>query len=294
MRVSPYTVATAVCLSLTNVVAQEDIQLVKIASGLKKPTAVVSSHDGSNRMFILEQCNAVRIMKYGHLLPTPFLDLSGVVRCSGNEEGLLGLAFHPEYKENGHFYINMSIGSSAENRRNVIRQYSVSANSNNIADPNTFKDILTIDQPFSNHNGGDLSFGPDGYLYIASGDGGSGGDPHNYAQNMQSLHGKILRLDVDNVSGKYIPADNPYVDDSNVRSEIWAYGVRNPWRMSFDRENGDFFFGDVGQNEFEEVNHVPANTSRVNYGWRMMEGRACYNPARDCETLADFTLPILM
>ena len=293
MRLSWLAVATVACLPLTNVVAQEDIQLVKVASGLRKPTAVVSSKDGSNRMFVVEQCNSIRIMKYGHLFPTPFLDLSNVVRCSGNEEGVLGLAFHPNYKENGFFYVNMSIGTSAANRRNVIRRYSVSANNNNAADPGSFKDILAINQPFSNHNGGDLAFGPDdGYLYIASGDGGSGGDPRNYAQNMDSLLGKILRLDVDNEVGNYIPADNPFVSESNIRSEIWAYGVRNPWRMSFDRETGDFFFGDVGQNEFEEVNHVPANTAGVNYGWRMMEGRACYNPSSNCE-MPDLTLPIL-
>ena len=284
MRLPWLVVATVVCLSATNVVAQEGIQLVKVTSGLRKPLAVVSSRDGSNRMFVVEQCNSIRIMKYGHLIPTPFLDLSNVVRCSGNEEGVLGLAFHPNYKENGYFFINMSIGSSAANRRNVIRRYSVSANNNNIADPNEFTDILTINQPFSNHNGGDLAFGPDGYLYIASGDGGSGGDPRNYAQNMDSLLGKILRLNVDNEVGNYIPVDNPFVDDSGVRSEIWAFGVRNPWRMSFDRETGDFYFGDVGQNEFEEVNHVPVNTAGVNYGWRMMEGRACYNnPSLNCE-----------
>ena len=293
MRLSWLTVATVhvACLPLTNVVAQEDIQLVKVATGLRKPTAVVSSKDGSNRMFVVEQCNSIRIMKYGHLFPTPFLDLSNVVRCSGNEEGVLGLAFHPNYKENGFFYVNMSIGTSAANRRNVIRRYSVSANNNNAADPGSSKDIIAINQPFSNHNGGDLAFGPDdGYLYIASGDGGSGGDPRNYAQNMDSLLGKILRLDVDNEVGNYIPADNPFVSESNIRSEIWAYGVRNPWRMSFDRETGDFFFGDVGQNEFEEVNHVPANTAGVNYGWRMMEGRACYNPSSNCE-MPDLTLP---
>jgi hypothetical protein len=192
---------------------------------------------------------------------------------------LLGLAFHPDYETNGYFFVNYTDAAG----NTVIASYSVSGNPN-VANAGSGSTILTVAQPFSNHNGGQLAFGPDGYLYVALGDGGSGGDPGNRAQNTNDLLGKLLRLDVDAASPYAVPASNPFVGQAGARGEIWALGLRNPWRFSFDRRSGDLFTADVGQGTWEEINVQPAaSAGGENYGWRLMEGAHCYNPATGCD-----------
>jgi glucose/arabinose dehydrogenase len=211
----------------------------------------------------------------------PFLDIQERVNDGANEQGLLGLAFHPRYAENGYFFVNYT----GANDETVIARFSVTSDPNR-ADPASEKVILTIDQPYRNHNGGDLAFGPDGYLYVGMGDGGSAGDPEQRAQNPQSLLGKMLRLDVDNGDPYGIPTDNPFVTRGDVALEIWAYGLRNPWRFSFDRATGDLYIADVGQNAIEEVNIQPADSAGgENYGWDFLEGSQPFEGAAPADTV---------
>ena len=243
---------------------------------------VALTHAGDSRIFATVQSGQIRIFDGNTLLATPFLNISGIV-LSGGERGLLSTAFHPNYASNGFFYVNYTNGSG----NTVIARYQVSAGDPNVADPNSAQILLTINQPFSNHNGGQLQFGPDGYLYVGMGDGGSGGDPDCRAQNPNELLGKILRLDVDqNVNTAPfhgIPVDNPFVGDPDVRDEIWALGVRNPWRFSFDRETGDLYIADVGQNAWEEIDFQPFDSpGGENYGWDVMEGDVCFENDPDC------------
>jgi hypothetical protein len=271
-----------------------DLQLVSVASGFTRPVAVVHAGDGSGRLFIVEQEGVIFIQDGIQVLPTPFLDVSGLVVDLGNEQGLLGLAFHPDYAVNGFFYVNYTREPDPDPDpgldRTVIARYTVSAGNANVADPASALTLLEIEQDFSNHNGGHIAFGPDGYLYIGMGDGGSGGDPLNRAQSLDSLLGKMLRIDVDGalptsnadicglgpaagppVYG--IPADNPFAGADGVCDEIWALGVRNPWRWSFDGATGDLIIGDVGQNAIEEIDFQPASSSGgENYGWSCREG----------------------
>ena len=255
------------------------IQLEQVASGLNLPVTVTNAGDGSGRIFIVQQTGEIRILSGGTLLPTPFLDISALVSCCG-EQGLLGLAFHPDYATNGFFYVDYTNVAGDT----VVARYEVSATDPNVADPTSAQTVLTQDQPFSNHNGGQLAFGPDGYLYIALGDGGSGGDPQENGQNLQTWLGKILRVDIngDDFPGDpnrnyAVPPDNPFVGDPNALDEIWAYGVRNPWRCTFDRVTGDFFIADVGQNAWEEINFQPASSAGgENYGWDVLEGMHCF------------------
>ncbi len=236
-----------------------------IIGGLNKPVGIVPAGDGSGRLFVIEQPGMIRIMQNDALFPTPFLDISQRVNDRSSEQGLLGLAFHPEYLNNGYFFVNYTDSSGDT----VIARYRVSADPN-IADPATEEIVLTIAQPYGNHNGGHLAFGPDGHLYIGTGDGGSAGDPEGNAQNLNSLLGKMLRLDVNSLPYT-IPSDNPYGD------EIWAYGLRNPWRYSFDKHTGDIFIGDVGQNQWEEIHFVESGTSGgMNFGWDFFEGSHAY------------------
>jgi Glucose / Sorbosone dehydrogenase/FG-GAP-like repeat len=250
------------------------------------PTAIVHAGDGSGRLFIALQGGQILIHDGTLLLPTPFLDISTLVSCCG-ERGLLGLAFHQQYTTNGLFYVYYTnTGGDV-----VIARYAVSGDPNRAEPTGTI--LLTIPHPsFANHNGGQLAFGPDGYLYIGVGDGGGAGDSANNAQNLGSLLGKILRIDV-GVIPYAIPPTNPFVGISNARGEIWAYGLRNPWRFSFDRLTGDVFIGDVGQNAWEEIDFQSASSSGgANYGWRRMEGAHCFNPSSGCndDTLV---LPII-
>lgn len=254
---------------------------VQVASGLTRPVFVTAPPGDAHRIFIVEQRSGnvgrVRIVNLdtGVLYATPFLSVSGV--STGSEQGLLGLAFHPAYAENGYFYVNFTRADGDT----VVRRYTVSADPD-VADPNSAQTVLIVDQPYGNHNGGWLGFGPDGYLYVALGDGGDANDPQNRAQNVESLLGKMLRLDVDgddfpaDPNANYaIPPTNPFVGVVG-RDEIWAYGLRNPWRNSFDRLTGDLWIADVGQSAREEIDFQPASSpGGENYGWRCMEGTLC-------------------
>ena len=265
-------------ISSSCLAAPDSIEIELVASGLTRPLGLTHAGDGSGRLFISEQGGAVRIVGNGALLAEPFINLSELVSCCG-ERGLLGLAFHPDYKNNRQFFVNYTNASGDT----VISRFTTSATNPNRADAGSELELLRFDQPYANHNGGHVAFGPDGYLYIASGDGGSGGDPKNNAQSLRTLLGKILRLDVNNGSVS-VPPDNPFVDTPGARPEIWAYGLRNPWRFSFDRTSGDLFIGDVGQNEREEIDFQPAGSSGgENYGWRLKEASDCYTPSSDCD-----------
>lgn len=238
-----------------------------IASGFDQPLFITHAGDGSNRIFVVEKGGRIKIIQDGVVLSAPFLDLSSLV-SSGGEQGLLGLAFPPDYAARKVFYVNYTDKIGVGNT--VVARYSLTGP--NTADPTSAFRLLTITQPFSNHNGGQLLFGPDGLLYIGTGDGGGSGDPFNNAQNTSSLLGKILRINVltDESSGYDIPAGNPF------NNEVWAWGLRNPWRFSYDRATGDLYIGDVGQNEIEEINFLPSGQSAGNYGWKIMEGSQCF------------------
>ncbi|SRX76060.1 PQQ-dependent sugar dehydrogenase [Aequorivita antarctica] len=265
---------------------QVDIELYK--SGFSDPLNL--QHANDDRLFVVEQGGKIKIIQGdGTVNTTPFLDISGQI-SSGGERGLLGLAFHPDYTNNGYFYVNYS----KPNGDTQISRFSVDSGNPDIADQNSELPIIDYSQPFSNHNGGCLAFGPDDYLYIASGDGGSSGDPGNRAQNINLLLGKLLRIDVDNPSGgnNYgIPAGNPFVGNPNAREEIWAYGLRNPWRFSFDLTENNLWIGDVGQSNLEEINRVSVAEAGLNYGWRCYEGTQPFN-TQNCPPQSEITFPI--
>ena len=243
---------------------------VRVAAGLTSPVYVAAAPGDTGRLFIVEQGGVIKILSGGSVLPTPFLDISSIVG-SGGERGLFSVAFHPAYDSNGYFFVDYTDSAGDT----VIARYSVSAGDPNVANPGSAVLIKSIQQDFANHNGGQLQFGPDGYLYAGMGDGGSGNDPFNRAQDASSLLGKLLRLDVDSPPD-YIPGDNPYAAAGLPLDEIWAFGMRNPWRFSFDRLTADLYIGDVGQDDHEEIDFQPAgSTGGENYGWRCMEGTAC-------------------
>ncbi len=246
----------------------------EVVSGLDRPEGLTNAGDGSGRLFIIEQAGLILILKDGAILPTPFLDLTQKVDCCG-EKGLLGLVFHPNYIENGYFYVDYTekIGNQLYS---VIARYSVSANDPAQADPTSELRMLHIEQPFQNHKGGQLAFGPDGYLYIGMGDGGSQGDPDGNGQSLQTLLGKLLRIDVDHAEPYAVPSDNPFVSGGGLW-EIWAYGLRNPWRFTFDKRNGDLYIGDVGQDSWEEIDYLPSGSpGGENFGWNYFEGTHPY------------------
>ena len=236
-----------------------------IASGLNRPVDVQSAFDGSGRLFIIEKNGAIRIYENGQLLEQPFLDIEERVNDDGNEMGLLGLAFHPNYERNGYFYVNYTGGGGDT----FISRFQAGGT---IADAASESILMKVKQPYSNHNGGAVVFGPDGYLYLSLGDGGLAGDPHKNGQDTTSLLGKILRIDVNSSDPYAIPSDNPF------GNEVWAYGLRNPWRISFDRSSGDLWIGDVGQGEWEEIDYLPAGSGGgANFGWSIMEGNHGYD-----------------
>ena len=249
--------------------------------------------DGSGRLFVVEKTGKVRIVKSGNVASGAFIDLSLSV-SNGGEQGLLGLAFHPSYKTNGKLYVSYTDLSG----NSVIREYKVSGSNPDRVDGSTGRTILRVKQPYENHNGGHIAFGPDGYLYIGFGDGGSSGDPGNRAQSKNTFLGKLLRIDVNRRSGSLPyanPSTNPYVGRSGL-DQIWAIGLRNPWRFSFDRTTGDLWIGDVGQNAWEEVDRASAVRGRnagrgLNFGWRVMEGAHCYRPSSGCVRTGK-TLPL--
>lgn len=264
---------------------QLEISLSAFVSGVESPLFLTHAGDGSGRVFIVGQTGRIYIAEAsGELLPDPFLDIADRI-TAGGEQGLLGLAFHPSYADNGRFFVNYTDG----NGDTVIAEYRRVHEQR--ADPTSERVLLQIDQPYANHNGGMLAFGPDGFLYIGMGDGGSGGDPHDNGQRLDTLLGKLLRIDVDDGRPYGIPADNPFVNGQGRRPEIWAFGLRNPWRFSFDRETGDLFIGDVGQNDLEEVDVLPAGTpAGANLGWRIMEAGRCFE-SDECEA-EGLVLPI--
>ena len=243
-----------------------------VASGLESPIGIANPGDGSGQLFILEQPGRIRILQDGKLLPEVFLDIVDRVGCCG-ERGLLGLAFHPRYAENGYFYVNYTDISGDT----LISRFQAAADNPNRALADSEKPLLYIPQPYPNHNGGAVFFGPDGYLYLGMGDGGSAGDPHGNGQSVTTLLGKILRIDVDGGEPYAIPPDNPFIAGGGA-SEIYAYGLRNPWRIAFDRLTGDLYIADVGQNAWEEVNFLPAGSpGGVNFGWNYREGLHAFN-----------------
>lgn len=236
-----------------------------VADGFSRPLDIQASGDG--RLFVVEQAGVIRVMVDGEPSPQPFLDLRDRVVSSGNEQGLLGLALHPDHTQNGLLYVNYTGSGDVTH----IAQFQVDPDTSQAA-PDSQITLLTLDQPYKNHNGGGLAFGPDGFLYIGTGDGGSAGDPLGNGQSLQTLLGKILRIAVDGSETYTIPGDNPFLDVAGARPEIWDYGLRNPWRFSFDPANGDLFIADVGQNQWEEVNYEAAGRGGVNYGWNAFEG----------------------
>ncbi|MBL0182916.1 MAG: PQQ-dependent sugar dehydrogenase [Chitinophagaceae bacterium] len=264
-----------------------------VSAGLSSPVDVVNAGDGTNRLFMVEQGGRVKIVSGGVVLPGNFLDIPDSI-SSGGERGLLSIAFHPNFASNRYFFIYYT--NTAGDLR--ITRFQTLAGNPDVADENTGVVLMTIPHPsFSNHNGGKLNFGPDGNLYFGTGDGGSGGDPGNNAQNGNSLLGKLIRINVDNFTTPpyyTIPADNPYISDPLVRDEIFAIGLRNPWRWSFDRLTHDMLIADVGQDAWEEVNVLPfASSGGVNYGWRCYEGNTAYNTT-GCQPQSNYTSPVFV
>ncbi len=249
-----------------------------VEDGLEEPVFVTHAGDGSGRLFVLEQPGRIRAVENGELTERPFLDIADRVNAGG-ERGLLGLAFHPEFPTNGRYVVNYT---REPDGATVVSEFRVSPPDPNASDAASERVLLTIPQPYANHNGGMIAFGPDGYLYIGMGDGGAAGDPQNRAQDPDDLLGKMLRIDVDGGEPYAVPADNPFAEagGNGGRPEIFALGLRNPWRFSFDRETGELYAGDVGQNAIEEIDIVERGG---NYGWNIMEGTACYRPRTGCD-----------
>ena len=269
----------------------KDISLssIQIANGFTKPVYVCQPPGDNDRLFVLEQKGIIKIIKNGKTVRKPYADLRNKVHnpiTPGDERGLLGLAFHANYQNNGFVYINYS----DKNDHTIVSRFRVASDPDRL-DTKSEKVLIKLKQPFSNHNGGHMEFGPDGYLYISVGDGGKWGDPYNNAQNLGNLFGKILRIDVDTGDPYAIPDDNPFINNEDAKDEIWLYGLRNVWRFSFDWGKGDVYLGDVGQDLWEEIDFVAAeNAGGQNFGWRVMEGNHCYNPKEDCEPTGE--LPI--
>jgi len=270
-----------------NVTAFPDPNLytwLPVATGLSQPIGIANAGDGSGILYILEKTGVIRMVQNGQLLSNPFLDIHNLVGSSGSEQGLLGLAFHPNYSQNGFYYIDYT----DLNGNTVIARFTKSTSAtpgNPSTDPASQVVVLQIHQPYANHNGGQLGFGPDGFLYIGVGDGGSEGDPDVFGQSVQTLLAKILRIDVDHGDPYSIPLSNPYANGGGL-PEIWALGLRNPWRFSFDSQTGDLYIGDVGQDRWEEIDYLPATFSAVpaNFGWSIREGLHPYkNTPNDTE-----------
>jgi glucose/arabinose dehydrogenase len=277
----------AACLLACPALSSAQVEIMPWVSGLSSPLFVTHAGDGTQRLFIVERGGAIRVLQPGAGSTTVFLNIAGKITASGSEQGLLGLAFHPQYVSNGRFFVYYT---RAGDGALVIAEFRVSASNPNVADPTEFP-LLTILHPgFANHNGGMLAFGPDGYLYIGVGDGGSSNDPWNNAQNIDQLLGKILRIDVATPGSYVSPPSNPYVGVAGS-DEIFATGMRNPWRFSFDRLTGQQWVADVGQGQREEVNTPILNGG--NYGWRVFEGNRCTsNDPPLCDTPSNYIFPV--
>lgn len=280
------------------------LNLTIFATGLESPVGITNAGPGDDRLFVIEKAGRIRIVRAdGSVAPTPFLDITDRVNSSANEQGLLGLTFHPDHVENGYFYVNYTYSAGPETWTRISR-FQVSGNPD-VAARDSEDVLLTVEQPYPNHNAGDIHFGPDGFLYIPLGDGGSGGDPDNNAQSTGTLLGKVVRIDVNSSdngnppdcvgegSGNYIvPDTNPFLNEFGYCDEIWAQGLRNPWQSSFDRLTGNFYIGDVGQGAWEEVDFQPADSpGGENYGWRCYEGNHPYNTT-GCEEQDHYEPPI--
>jgi uncharacterized protein (TIGR03437 family) len=271
-----------------SVVRAQTVQIEPVTAGLSSPVLVTHAGDGSNRLFIVEQVGRIKVLQPGATTATEFLDIRSRV-TAGGERGLLGLAFHPQFKTNRRFFVNYT---QASDGATVVAEYRASQADANRADTAEVR-LLTVAQPFANHNGGMIAFGPDGYLYIGMGDGGSANDPGNRAQNINDLLGKMLRIDVDRPDGAQLyssPSDNPFFGPAPGRDEIYAVGLRNPWRFSFDRVTGQLYAGDVGQGQREEVSLI---TRGGNYGWRVYEGTRCTNNDAGACVPANYTAPLI-
>jgi glucose/arabinose dehydrogenase len=259
----------------------------RVVAGLSSPLDVQIPPGERGRLFVVEQGGRIRVARAGALVATPFLDIAARI-SSGGERGLLGLAFHPLYATNGRFFVNYT----DRNGDTRISEFRAPAPAADTADAASERELMFVAQPFANHNGGGLAFGPDGFLYIGLGDGGSAGDPFRNAQNVGTRLGKLLRIDVNGAAPFAVPSDNPFVGRSGALPEIWAYGLRNPWRFSFDRTTGDLYIGDVGQNALEEIDvGLASRKGGENYGWNTMEGTRCFSPSTGCNT-AGLTLPV--
>lgn len=271
-------------------VQSQSVELKLVGSGFKKPVDISSTGiQNDNRLFITEKDGTIRILlQDGTKLPTPFLDIDNKVNSQANERGLLGLTFHPDYGNNGYFFVNYTNA----NGHTTISRFKRNDTLPDIADPSSEKILLIVNQPFNNHNAGDLNFGPDGYLYIGLGDGGNGGDPGNRSQNPKEYLGKLLRIDVNTENENYlIPPDNPYSGNQDTLPEIWAMGLRNPWRISFDVETNEIWIADVGQDKWEEINVASVTDAALNYGWRCYEGDAPFN-TNGCKDRTSFYFPV--
>ncbi len=266
------------------------VNVTVAVNGFDSPVDVANAGDGSGRMFVVEQAGRIRLVKSGALFERPFLDITGRI-ASGGERGLLGLAFHPDYPTDPRFFVNYT----DRDGNTVISQFTVSGADPDLGDPDSEVVLLHIAQPFANHNGGAVVFGPDGMLYIATGDGGSGGDPQGNGQRLDTHLGKVLRIDVDVAPGSstayQVPADNPFATTAGAKPEIWFYGLRNPWRIRFDHETGDLWIGDVGQNAWEEIDVARAGQRGLDYGWNTMEATHCFDPSSGCDQTG-LTLPV--
>lgn len=258
------------------------VDVAVAVDGFDSPLDVTNAGDGSGRLFVVEQAGRIRVVKDGALVERPFIDITGRI-ASGGERGLLGLAFHPDYPTDPRLFVNYTDLDG----NTVISSFTFSGTDPDIADPDSETLLMHITQPFANHNGGAVEFGPDGMLHVATGDGGSGGDPQGNGQRLDTHLGKILRIDVDVAPGAAtayaVPEDNPFVNQADAKPEIWLYGLRNPWRIRFDRENGDLWIGDVGQNAWEEIDVARAGQKGLNYGWNTMEGAHCFSPQSGCD-----------
>jgi len=265
------------------------VKLETISTAFNQPVFLTFAPGDPTRLFVVEKNGLIRILENGAILAAPFLDLTAVT-TKGSEQGLLGLAFAPDYETSGRLYVNYTTPGSTPGGQSEIVRYHVSSDPN-LADAESDTTILQVDQPYTNHNGGMTVFGPDGFLYVGFGDGGSAGDPQGHGQSRNDLLGSLLRLDVSG-AGYTIPPDNPFAGIAGVRGELWNYGLRNPWRFSFDRQTRDLYIADVGQAEREEVDVQPAGGGGENYGWSTMEGSGCYPPGSSCDK-SGLTLPVL-
>lgn len=284
---SPSPSSPGTCAAGPPVPGTPNLALTVVASGFSDPLDLQTPAGERGRLFVVEQGGRIRIIRNGSVVATPYLDVSDRI-SSGGERGLLGLAFHPQFAQNGRFYVNYT-----DRRGDThISEFRAAAPSADTVDPSTERLILFNTQPFANHNGGGLAFGADGFLYIGLGDGGSGGDPFGNGQSLSQALGKMLRIDIDRGSPYAIPGNNPFVSRAGARGEIWAFGLRNPFRFSFDRSTGDLYIGDVGQNQIEEVDvGLRSRGGGENYGWNITEGTQCFRPSSGCST-AGLTLPL--